>query len=327
MTSIIQYFQQQSIRLYFYTNEQNARLVGQPWYELSQCRPQLSQHWKELRDQKLSVSLIKCKGYSFMEMSFHQLYQSMRDVVASQRNLCTIVLEKHPCHLFFDLDGKTDDIQHPSKAALCRAVINDLSAVQDAFMALFSDFFLKIFLRKPNLSHVYWETATTTTKLSLHLHIVSEACVDIVNHKNLVKRFISYVEEKYLVNEKTKQLCSQGNDDKFVHLIDFSIYTNNRNMRLVGCCKPGGQPLVHLPNSKDSGGVQPSPEEILFASLPSWSYCGAPGQKHLRCDLPVVHTKSETQKRRRREDDDESGRNMNILDFCIRRSAVKIARV
>jgi hypothetical protein len=258
-------------------------------------------------------------------MSFQQLNQTMRDVYATQRNLCTIVLENHPCHLFFDLDGKTDDIRDPIKSALCRAVINNPSAVQVAFMALFSDFFVSVFKRKPNLSHVYWETATTATKLSLHLHIVSEACVDIVHHRHLVKRFITFLEVNYNdVNDHVKSLCLQGNDsdNKFVHLIDFSIYTNNRNMRLVGCCKPGGQPLVHLPNSKDSNGVRPSPEEILFASLPSWSFCGAPGQTHLRCDPPVVPAKPKTQKRRRREDDDEDGRNMNILDFCVRKPRV-----
>ena len=268
-------------------DQKKAEENNRSWLNLSDIRPEQVQNWTDLGDQMIAIARIKLTSngkdtnYSFLSLPFSQLISLYNDLKEEDRTLCAIVLDNSPCHMFFDFDGKIEDDKSTVKSKLIASVIKQEQKLIDVFSEVFHEFFLLQFKRKPNMTGVYWEKASTEKKFSLHLHIVSEAFVSIQHHNEFMKRFKLYLQD----HQQDNLLCRHKQDKEFVHLLDFGIYNKNRNFRLIGCRKPGGQPLERFVIDEDASTRYI--EELLFAGLPSYSFRGSEDQQLLVCTPPV----------------------------------------
>ena len=193
--------------------------------------------------------------YKWIECTFEQLCMLTANVVPSECNMFAVVLNDHPLHSIFDLDGK---------ASLWAHLQGREEDVMASMMHWYMRFFEKLMGRAPDVRQVYWEKSSSDKKpISLHMHNVGEVFRTKRDHLEFVLRFRDYLDEQtdcILVNNTTV-LAKDANERC---LIDKVVYSRNRNMRLVYSCKPDGVNLVPADATL-------SREQALWVSLPSYS--------------------------------------------------------
>lgn len=216
---------------------------------------------------------------SYLEgVRFLDLVKMLTDMHPGERNHCTMVLAEKPVHVFVDFDaGSSTEPDHVSKDALYRKVQGREEQVQIEWRRLFNTYFQQVYGRLPDLSGLHWETASTTGKFSLHAHLTTEAFETVDHHKRFMAGFVAFLKTQP-ESETLMYYCAEPNPKhkkQVALLIDDTVYTKNRNFRLIECCKPGKQPLRWIP---DSGHIiskekqkQPSIKELVFRGMISYS--------------------------------------------------------
>lgn len=247
---------------------------------------------------------------------FQDLVQMITEMHPGERNHCTMVLANRPVHLFFDFDASAD-FTHPEKDALYRKVQGREADVQLEWRHLFSAYFMQVFNRQPDLSGLHWETASTAGKFSLHAHLITEAFVDVDHHKSFVAGFVEFIISQ---SEEQSVLYLRQTDvpvkRQLVLLLDASVYTKNRNFRLVECCKPGKQKLKWIADPGAASCQQLSVKELIFRGLISYAI-DVDSDRYLHCATSPTESASTDRKHkstatvRRGDSGARAGRNLS----------------
>ncbi len=216
------------------------------------------------------------KSYSYITVTFHQLFFLFDSLREEDRFLCTMVLPNMPVHFYFDIDGTSSHLLN-----------NDLACAQE-LVDTFSDFFQSQFHRLPDLSGMHWETASNDKKISLHCHIGSEALINLEHMKLFCKRYEQYLKDH---SDPTTLLLRSYRDlntgaitldpttskPVYDHALDFSVYSNNRVFRLCGNRKPDGPLLryvsfhLQLPNGSYTDDLPLTCHELLWRGMPNYA--------------------------------------------------------
>ena len=264
---------------------------GKPHLDLTQFHPVPAGSWAAFQgtEQHLPIALLKAddaqlvKADSFFSQSYSFLGGVTPDGLSAlwtelpkkHHIFCSIVLDGYPLHLYFDFDISLTDTR-PGAAELARRVVGKETQVIDEFVQVFTAYFTSVFQRAPDLSRVQWETACNANKFSLHAHVITEAFADMTQCTLFMKGFSSFIEQRCRVDgavDGESLLCVASADlTNFTHLVDFSVYSKNRNFRLFGCRKPGKAMLELFPygDLPDQAAELPH-DELVFQSMPS--YC------------------------------------------------------
>jgi len=211
-----------------------------------------------------------CATPMYAQVKPKQLCELFQKLAPARRNLCAMVLDKRPVHIYFDLEADFPDEESPFYFLRDE----DPVKVVDAFKSVFSRCFEKDFNRKPDLKGFHAEFYQKTTKLSFHMHITTERFATVYAHNNWVKdSFLPFVRRLfYEHDEAAKMLCaidtSPNRKSDVRCMIDIGVYNRNRVFRLWGNRKPGKEAFQWL--SMDSS-PQPADAELLFRGLPNVS--------------------------------------------------------
>lgn len=176
------------------------------------------------------------ESFIFFTSTFNQLWQLHCALRPDSRHLCAVVLNNAPCHQYFDLDYSLkkdrNNIVVPQTVADYARIKDRTDEIIAEWYAYWSLFFMQeVGMRAIDLSVVQIETANCEGKFSIHIHVVSEAFVDVNHHKAAVVRFVEWLKHKAPMS-------------LLLLVLDVSVYTQQRNLRLVGSCKPGKQTLA-----------------------------------------------------------------------------------
>ena len=259
---------------------------GKQHLDLAQFHPTPAATWVDFKrsDQQLPLAVLKAdnaelvKADSFFSRSYSYLGGVTPDGLSAlwlelseeHHILGSIVLDGYPLHLYFDFDISLTDTR-PGATELARRVKGKEAQVIDEFVQVFTAYFTSVFQRAPDLSITQWETACSINKFSLHAHVITEAFADMTQCTPFMRGFCSFIEERCRVGDGESLLCVASADaTNFTHLIDFSVYSKNRNFRLLGCRKPGKAKLELFPYGADQVGAV-SHDELVFRSMPSYS--------------------------------------------------------
>jgi len=212
---------------------------------------------------------------------FEALYELWQRLAPGDRNLAAIVTPGRPVHFYADLDGAfpwCTDRSSPERGS-------DLAyRVRVEFNREFAAFFKSTYNRGPRLESVHWERAVhPNAKLSLHVHIGSEAWASDAHLKAFALAFADYLQTKRHASVMAESMlcCSKES------LFDVSVYNHNSVLRLCGNCKPYGPVFEQF---RPAGEAELSASELLWRGMPTLALPGAKYGEYLtmRCITPVV---------------------------------------
>lgn len=203
---------------------------------------------------------VRFGGYSYLHLSFDRFVQVLRRLHPVDRIFCYMIPLGVPVHMYFDIDG--DFSQFPD-------VIRQDEACLNAFLAEVRELFRLLFGRELDCSRLTLLQATSSTKLSWHLHVPSEAFRDVHHHKRFVERLNARLIERKGAAPATFLLNSTDKS-----LVDPAPYMSNQNFRAPYCCKPGKTallPRTYVPSMFAESGViqleEAKPADCLHANI------------------------------------------------------------
>ncbi len=192
--------------------------------------------------------------YSYMHMPFRQLAGFLTELHPDDRFIAYTMTEAAaPVHMYFDIDADLDKFPYLLGA--------DAECIR-VFMAALREFFQGQFQRALDTSGLLLLQATSSTKLSWHLHIRSEPFRDMTHHKLFVQQFREWLEQQQEEAEAEAeaapeaelnvaaahhalQLCSftaagaHSHEGRWQHIVDPQPYMKNQNLRAPYNRKPG----------------------------------------------------------------------------------------
>jgi len=224
-----------------------------------------------------------CRFPRFLALTFAQLFQVVSGFLdPPYQNFCAIVFPKIPTALYFDLDFDFNKQQEQlfeikTEPGTLRYVLQQWSsetsedaeaarrAIQETVAeALYQSVFrcMRAIATDQNEAKKLTEsaqcvmfTASTANKISLHCHW-NVGCQDV----DALKRFAH-------IHQSTYQ--QQSEFEGLQLLIDTSVYTKHRAMRIIGSAKPERQSLQQLIVHNKPWGKERPLEELLYFSFPN----------------------------------------------------------
>ena len=171
-------------------------------------------------------------SFYYFVLRFKWLCAAMRAIHQELLVFCATVCANRPCHVYGDLDAGPRNVGYESVAGRHDDVIAE-------WMRLVPQFWQQTFKRLMDLSRIQWETACRDGKFSLHVHVPSTAFVNVQHQKQFWASFILWLKEHHPHSILLAVPCNV--------FIDLSVYSNNRNFRIVGQnnCKPNSTLLPY----------------------------------------------------------------------------------
>jgi hypothetical protein len=205
------------------------------------------------------------EGYRYACPTAFELYKANDTLLPGECHFASITREDSPCHLYFDFDCNPSESLYINRNG-------GISKLQTEFMILFTQAFVLTFKRPPVLtrdkrSGIQWENASSDNKISLHLHIVSEAFTNVNQYRQWVKHVLLPV-----INENGVLLKAGSTDRAGSTVLDGSVYTKNRAFRLLGSCKPGKRTLQYLLPPQENKTASSEINPILLSLMGLTSY-------------------------------------------------------
>jgi hypothetical protein len=205
------------------------------------------------------------EGYRYACPTAFELYKANDTLLPGECHFASITREDSPCHLYFDFDCNPSESLYINRNG-------GISKLQTEFMILFTQAFVLTFKRPPVLtrdkrSGIQWENASSDNKISLHLHIVSEAFTNVNQYRQWVKHVLLPV-----INENGVLLKAGSTDRAGSTVLDGSVYTKNRAFRLLGSCKPGKRTLQYLLPPQENKTASSEVNPILLSLMGLTSY-------------------------------------------------------
>jgi hypothetical protein len=220
---------------------------------------------------------------SYCDVAFGVFVDMVASMLARDRNWAALVLPNKPVHYYADLDGRYDWCLEPESMQRC----------QSEFAEAFGSFFQAQFHRAPDLTGLHWECAHHPKKLSLHVHIISEA---FATHTDLVafhRGFAAFLQAR---KQKDSYLCRWIEGETWENLCDASVYSQHSLLRLHGSRKPGKTGGPVLVQCVDATATPLSDAELLWRGLPNFSL-PPDGYRYLECKA-VTARQGTTRKRK-----------------------------
>lgn len=269
--------------------------------------------------------------YTYVHMPFNLLAQFLTQLHPDDRFFAYIMTEATaPIHMYFDLDADLDKFPHlRGKDEECIRV----------FLATLRSFFRSCFHREINASGLLLLQATSSSKLSWHLHIHTEAFRDMQQHRMFVQQFRDWLEERQEQMDADAEaapdgelaaaraapfslpLCrfqsssSHSQEGIWLHIVDHAPYSKNQNLRAPYNRKPGKTALqvrkhewdeqgeLHVLPLHEGPAVDTVDPDVLFRAHPSLAQPSKPGYVHLT--LAPQQTAKRGRKRQQASNDEE----------------------
>lgn len=248
-------------------------------------------HLEPARQKKIPLAFFQCTNatvqledptfyvpfFTYIGLRPSQLIPYIRNLPSNRRTLASFAYFNRPLHIFFDLDWDEGDYGGYI-TSFTRP--EDVVTIQRAFVRVFSAAFAKSFGRVPSLQDHHWESGCTSTKLSLHLHILSEAFQTRTEFDDWMKQmFVPFIQNQACEHKDADAkllgtiVSKEDNRDygKWKCLVDTTVTGKNHLLRLVGNQKPGKQPLRWIPSPDIQNQREPSWDELLFRGLMNYS--------------------------------------------------------
>jgi hypothetical protein len=205
------------------------------------------------------------EGYQYSCPTAAELYKANNTLSPGECHFASITRDDSPCHLYFDFDCNPTESLYINQHG-------GISQLQTEFMLLFTQAFTSTFKRPPVLIRdkrhgIQWETASTDNKISLHLHIVSEAFVNVHQYRQWVQSVLLPV-----IKENGVLLKAGRTDRTKATIVDGSVYTKNRAFRLLGSCKPGKKTLQYLAPPPEDKPASGGGDQVLLSLMGLTSY-------------------------------------------------------
>jgi len=195
--------------------------------------------------------------YTYLSLRPSQLIAYWHQLPPERQNLATFAYGDSAVHVYADLDW---DVTEYGPLPFGFESETDLQLIQLAFLHLFALAFRTSFGREPigldSDQSLHFESATTKTKLSLHVHLLSEAFAQRSHYEQWTKKvFLPLIESEACRNnnpdaQRLGAIVSKPGAKEFGRwkcLLDSSVTHMNHLLRLGANRKPGGKPLVWIP--------------------------------------------------------------------------------
>ena len=174
--------------------------------------------------------------YPFIRRGWTWITPSLQELVVLQRlqpkyrNFSPLILKDRPAHLYIDLDCDLTSTKTPATQELARRLSSSSGpsgplgpqAVAAEFQEALCAFFQRTYGRQPDLTGMWWLTACTDKKVSLHAHCSSEVFLNAHEHmKGFIVAFQSFLIDSWTTTHPTSLLCAvvEGCDEA-AHLLD-----------------------------------------------------------------------------------------------------------
>ena len=163
-------------------------------------------------------------------------YSNLLRVPAGERRGCELILADAACKNYADLEWVGPrDVRHEKLQEIAKR----LRAFSQAAYKCSAGFYVCCSTRRKELKEL---KELKDSKWKNSYHIVFDNLVFDNNHGGAMKDFW----ERFVESELSGDEWHWDNGGKQAHVIDMSVYSRNRPMRLPLCCKAGGVPFVRI---------------------------------------------------------------------------------
>ena len=262
-------------------------------------------------------------GYSYIHMPFMEIKDFLQALHPDDRYIAYVITETtRPIHIYFDIDADFEKLPHlKDHEEECIKV----------FWILMESFFSKLFGRKPNRSGLLLLQASSENKMSWHMHLRTEAFVNMEQLRVFVQEFRDFIQtnrEKPTLKKLPLCVPNKKKAGGFIHIVDFAPYMRHQNLRAPYNQKPGKTPLrVRKHQFEDNGELTVLPKEdiaveadviqseVLFHAHPSLALPTEANYVHLTMESTVLNpmlqssTQKKKAKRKAQATDDEEEEN------------------
>lgn len=136
------------------------------------------------------------KTPTFLHMPFAQITDFLTELHPDDRFLAYVLTGNTPVHMYFDLDGKFDKFPW-----LCGKEEECI----ELFLLQLSEFFYSLFQRPLDMSGLLLLQASSDSKMSWHIHLRSEAFLDMKQHKLFIKALQHWLEESQQIADNEEE--------------------------------------------------------------------------------------------------------------------------
>lgn len=189
------------------------------------------------------------------------VYVSVDRILAApegNRRFATIFRRGKPCFLHLDIDDT-------------RAGRPDESTTVQSALVLVTEVMKRVCGKAPSEKEWLVSSCDRREKTSVHADALAVPFKDITHCGNLMQHYKQFVEmimgkEDHESLEEAKAVCWVGDDSRFHHAVDFSIYHHNALLKLPYQQKPGRPPMLPLQmRGKEITDKSPRADVILAA--------------------------------------------------------------
>ncbi len=216
-----------------------------------------------LKDEQGNVKM--SPTYSFAKLTLQDLVLASYQLDSTEMRFCSMSWPDLPVHGYVDIDCKVDE---PGFALLHGRMHEAL----EELLLRMDEYHLLVLKRRLNRDHMQIGPACTDTKFSVHIQLPAEVYADLKHLLAWRDGLVQYIVTTHPAST-LGQVLSQL--DK---LIDASVYNAFSNLKMLGCAKPGRQPirLYDMTTRQYRTLTDMSLEqrmEALFYEQPSFALC------------------------------------------------------
>jgi hypothetical protein len=203
--------------------------------------------------------------YSFAKLTLQDLVLASYQLDATEMRFCSMSWSDLPVHGYVDIDCKVDEHGFALLHGRMHEMLEELLLRMD-------EYHLLILQRKVNRDHMQIGPACTDNKVSVHIQWPAEVYANLTHLLAWRDGLVHHIVTKHL-NSLLGQVLS-----KLDKLIDASVYNSFSNLKMLGCGKPGRQPirLYDMATRQYTALTEMSLEqrmEALFYEQPSFALC------------------------------------------------------
>ena len=203
--------------------------------------------------------------YSFARLKLQDLVLASYQLHPTEMRFCSMSWPDLPVHGYVDIDCKVDEHDFALLHGRMHEVLEELLLRMD-------EYHLLILKRPINRSHMQIGPACNDTKFSVHIQLPAEVYADLKHLHAWRDGLVHYIVTTH-PNSTMGQVLA-----KLDKLIDASVYNSFSNLKMLGCAKPGCQPirLYDMTSRQYKALTEMSLEErieALFYWQPSFALC------------------------------------------------------
>ena len=225
--------------------------------------PAKDKHGRVIKDEQGTVKM--SPTYSFAKLTLQGLVLASYQLDQTEMRFCSMSWPDLPVHGYVDIDCKVDEHGFGLLHGRMHEMVEELLLRMDEYHMLI--------LKRPfNRDLMQIGPACTDTKVSVHIQFPAEVYADLTHLRAWRDGLVRYIVTTHSTSTLGQVLS------KLDKLIDASVYNSFSNLKMLGCAKPGRQPirLYDMATRQYTALTDMSLEErmeALFYEQPSFALC------------------------------------------------------